>query len=145
MLIDYRSTPGSQTIKIITSIKIEMLTSVVSTNSWWRPRRGCGECELQFKQFTIIMTRCLPHLVLAAVPVAAGHGGVEAQGEELQSEEADVRAQLGEPVLTRGGGSGRGRVSGVHHVARVEADLEATPGGAEDATSPEARGTGAVS
>ena len=122
-----------------------MLPSVVATNSWRCSRRGCGECELRIKQFTILMTRCLPHLVLAAVPVAAGHGGVEAQGEELQSEEADVRAELGEPVLTRSGGGGRGRMPGVHHVARVEADLEATPGGAEDATSPEARGTGAVS
>ena len=82
---------------------------------------------------------------IAAVPVAAGHWGVEAHHDKLQSKEANVGAQLGQPVLTRGGCCGGGRVPGVHHVARVEADLEVTSGGAEDAASPEAGGTGAIS
>ena len=122
-----------------------MLPRVVAANSRRSSGGGCREHELRMLLAVKNNILVSAHLVLAAVPVAAGHWGVEAQRDKIQSEEADVGAQLGQPVLTRRGCCGGGRVPGVHHVAGVEADLEVTSGGAEDAASPEAGGTGTIS
>ena len=105
-----------------------MLTRVVATD--FRGGSGGRRGELQ--------------PVLAAVPVCAGDGDVQAEDNKLQPEEANIGVEFGEFVLAgrrlRQGGGG----SGVLEVTGVVAELQATPGVSDDAASPKPRGAGTI-
>ena len=105
-----------------------MLAGVVATDCGGR--RGGGRGELQ--------------LVLAAVPVGAGHGNVQAEHHKLQPEEADIGVEFGEFVLAACRVSEGGGVSCVLEVTGVVAHLQATPGVSDDAASPKPRGAGTI-
>ena len=105
-----------------------MLTSVVAADC--RGGRGGGRGELQ--------------LVLAAVPVGAGHGDVQAEHHKLQPEEADVRVEFGELVLAGAGVcEGRGEAS-VLYVAGVVSHLQTTVRVPQDTASPKPSGAGTI-
>ena len=105
-----------------------MLASVVATDSRGRRGGGCGELQL----------------VLAAVPVCAGHGDVQTEHHKLQPEEADIWVEFGEFVLTGVGVSVGGGVSRVLEVTGVVSHLQATPGVPDDAASTKPRGAGTI-
>ena len=105
-----------------------MLTSVVAADC--RGGRGGGRGELQ--------------LVLAAVPVCARHGNVQAEHHKLQPEEADIWAEFGQFVLAGVGVSEGGGVAGVLEVAGVVGDLQSTPSVPDDTASSKPRGAGTI-
>ena len=83
-------------------------------------------------------------LVLAAVPVCARHGNVQAEHHELQPEEADIWAEFGQFVLAGVGVSEGGGVAGVLEVAGVVGDLQSTPSVPDDTASSKPRGAGTI-
>ena len=105
-----------------------MLACVVATDCGGR--RGGRRGELQ--------------LVLAAVPVGAGHGDVQTEHHKLQPEEADIWADFGEFVLAAVGLSQGGGVSGVLEVAGVVSHLQPTPSVPHDAASTKPRGAATI-
>ena len=82
--------------------------------------------------------------VLAAVPVRAGHGHIQAEHHEVQPEEADVRVEFGELVLAGAGVcEGRGEAS-VLYVAGVVSHLQTTVRVPQDTASPKPSGAGTI-
>ena len=113
---------------LVGSINEHVLASVVATNSGGRVGGRRGELQL----------------VLAAVPVCARHGNVQAEHHELQPEEADIWAEFGQFVLAGVGVSEGGGVAGVLEVAGVVGDLQSTPSVPDDTASSKPRGAGTI-